>query len=375
MNKRLFIILVLILWACLGWGQIPRAIHYQATLRGNNGLILINQPVDVRLSILKGSSAGPVMYKEIHDAVTSRAGIIDLAIGTGTPLAGDFCLLDWSSGPYYLKSEVDVGGSGNFVVADNSKLASVPYALYAGSMILTDANGQKYTVAVDTLGNIITIPMGGACGDTVTDIRDGQKYPTVQIGSQCWMAKNMNIGTMVNIVDDQTDNGIIEKYCAFNDPARCTQWGGYYKWDEAMNYDTLSGLRGICPAGWHVATDDEWKTLEGTVDSLYGVGDPEWDSTGVRGYNAGRKLKSVDGWYVCMNCQNGTDDYGFTALPAGYIVWHGWTQEIENQARFWTSYGDGKFSRYERILFITGPEIIRWIQGNDNANSVRCIKD
>jgi uncharacterized protein (TIGR02145 family) len=365
-------ILILVAWTC--GAQIPRAIHYQATLRDNSGQILVNQPVDVRLSILKGSSVGPVMYKEIHDLVTSRAGIIDLAIGSGTPLAGDFCLLDWSSGPYYLKSEVDVGGTGNFVIADNSKLASVPYALYAGSMTLTDAKGQKYTVSVDTLGNIITIPMG-MCGDTLTDIRDGQKYPTVQIGSQCWMAKNLNIGTMINILEEQSDNGVIEKYCAFNDPARCLQWGGYYKWDEAMNYDTLSGLKGICPTGWHVSTDDEWKILEGTVDSLYGVGDPEWDSTGLRGYDAGRKLKSVDGWAQCINCQNGTDDYGFTALPAGYVVYYGWTQQPESQARFWTSYGDNRFTRYERILHVTGPDIIRWIQGADNANSIRCIKD
>jgi uncharacterized protein (TIGR02145 family) len=374
MNKIQLItsILILAAWTC--GAQIPRAIHYQATLRDNSGQILVNQPVDVRLSILKGSSVGPVMYKEIHEVVTSRAGIIDLAIGTGTPLAGDFCLLDWSSGPYYLKSEVDVGGSGNFVVADNSKMASVPYALYAGSMILTDTKGQKYTVAVDTLGNIVTVPLG-ICGDTVTDERDGQKYPTVQIGNQCWMAKNMNIGTQLDVTQDPADNGFIEKYCPLNNSAECDVFGGLYRWAEAIQYDTLSGARGICPVGWHIPTDEEWKILEGTIDSQYGVGSIEWDSISFRGFDAGQKLKSTTGWLQINNCPIGTDEFGFAALSAGYIRYDDWPQGYSDMAFFWSYNVISGYLPAYRGLWSCRNDISRGFEQNSYSYSVRCIKD
>ncbi|MBE0640546.1 MAG: hypothetical protein IH599_00840, partial [Bacteroidales bacterium] len=80
------------------------------------------------------------------------------------------------------------------------------------------------------------------CIDTLTDARDGQKYPVVGIGNQCWMARNLNIGTMVSSVtgegwhSDQTNNGIIEKYCHNNDSANCVIYGGLYEWAEMMEY-------------------------------------------------------------------------------------------------------------------------------------------
>ena len=74
-----------------------------------------------------------------------------------------------------------------------------------------------------------------------------------------------------------TDNGTMEKYCYNNEPDSCTKYGGLYQWDEMMQYTTQQGVQGICPPGWHLPTDEEWKVLEGAVDSQYGIGDPEWD--------------------------------------------------------------------------------------------------
>ena len=95
------------------------------------------------------------------------------------------------------------------------------------------------------------------CGLPLSDSRDGQIYNTVQIGTQCWMAENMNIGTRINGSGDQTNNGTIEKYCYDDNEANCDTNGGLYQWNEMMQYTTMEGAQGICPAGWHIATDAE----------------------------------------------------------------------------------------------------------------------
>ena len=95
------------------------------------------------------------------------------------------------------------------------------------------------------------------------DERDGQWYKTVKIGELIWMAENLNYGTMIPVVDTVKDNNIIEKYCYMNDPTRKNEKGGYYTyydWMEMMNYDTTSTV-GICPEGWEVPNQDDWKTI------------------------------------------------------------------------------------------------------------------
>ncbi len=100
------------------------------------------------------------------------------------------------------------------------------------------------------------------CGDTLTDVRDGKKYPTILIGSQCWMAKSLDIGIMLTDSMWPSDNQIIEKYCYNDSSEYCEIWGGLYTWDEMMNYQTYEKARGICPDGWHIPSDDEVKQLE-----------------------------------------------------------------------------------------------------------------
>ncbi len=95
---------------------------------------------------------------------------------------------------------------------------------------------------------------------------------------------------MINGTEEMTDNGVIEKYCYDNDSANCDEYGGLYHWNEMMYYTTIQGVRGICPGGWHLPTNDEWKILEGTVDSQYPVSDTTWNNSGCRGYDAGLNL-------------------------------------------------------------------------------------
>ena len=135
------------------------------------------------------------------------------------------------------------------------------------------------------------------CGDTLIDIRNGGKYPTVKIGKQCWFAKNLNIGNMLNVSStnlNQTDNGIIEKYCYNNDTGNCTLYGGLYQWNEMMNYLTSEAVQGICPDDWHVPSDSDYLKLSANYpDSI-----------------AGKELKV-----------GGTS--GFRALASGYCYYSG----------------------------------------------------
>jgi uncharacterized protein (TIGR02145 family) len=130
---------------------------------------------------------------------------------------------------------------------------------------------------------------------TFTDGRDGKVYTKVTIGAQVWMAENLNYGA-----PDVTAGG-----CYANSADSCSKYGRLYSWETAMggapsSSSSPSGVRGVCPDGWHLPSDAEWKTLADYV------GGEEI---------AGRKLKSAEGWF---NDGNGTDGYGFTALPGGF---------------------------------------------------------
>jgi uncharacterized protein (TIGR02145 family) len=146
---------------------------------------------------------------------------------------------------------------------------------------------------------------------------EGQVYNTIQICSQCWLKENLNVGTMIQANISMTNNDVLEKYCYGNSPYNCTKYGGLYQWNEAMQYTTQQGAQGICPSGWHLPTVEEWIVLFGTVDSQYGIGDPEWylPPPEFLGYDAGTNLKTIDGWY---SNGNGTDLFGFSGMPGSF---------------------------------------------------------
>jgi uncharacterized protein (TIGR02145 family) len=213
------------------------------------------------------------------------------------------------------------------------------------------------------------------CGIPISDSRDGQFYNTVLIGSQCWLAENMNIGTMISNTVNQSNNGYIEKYCYNGVTGSCTSYGGLYQWGETMQYSTDPAAQGICPAGWHVPTDHEWKVLEGYVDSNYPIGDPVWDGTSWRGSDAGQRLKSTTTWYMSGN---GTDLYGFTALPAGYRYinppnYSFW--EFGAKTYFWTSSEETSGFPWIRALEYSINQVYRNEYNQGIGSSVRCLLD
>ncbi len=204
------------------------------------------------------------------------------------------------------------------------------------------------------------------CDNPFTDSRDGQIYNTIIIGTQCWMAENLNSGTMITGTTGMSDNAVIEKYCYENNSANCDEYGGLYQWNEIMQYTSTEGVQGICPTGWYIPTDDEWKILEGNVDSQYPVGDPVWDNTDWRGLDAGLNLKSTTGW-------NGTDLYGFSALPGGFRGYDGNFSNMSSFALFWSSTEDINNLAWDRRLHNTYGGVARYNSGEGFGFSVRCL--
>jgi len=134
MQKRTLLTL-LILMALAGAVQAQSGltgINYQAVARNNNGVMLANQALTVRISILGGAANGPVQYQETHDVTTNTLGLFTLQIGSGTPVTGTFAAIPWANANQYLKVETAIG-NGSFEMLGTTPFKSVPFALHAAN--------------------------------------------------------------------------------------------------------------------------------------------------------------------------------------------------------------------------------------------------
>ena len=206
---------------------------------------------------------------------------------------------------------------------------------------------------------------------TVTDT-DGNVYNTVQIGSQCWMKENLNVGIRINGAVEMTDNGVIEKYCFGDDPSNCAIYGGLYQWNELMQYITQESSQGICPDGWHIPDETDWRSLETEL----GMSAGEINQWGfMRGTNQGWMLKSKNGW--AGESGNGSDAVGFTALPGGERSPNVGYLTLELWGHWWSSseWENDTNSSICRMLEYKSNTIARFYKEKENAFSIRCIKD
>lgn len=248
--------------------------------------------------------------------------------------------------------------------------------VYSGATL-----GNAYTLGTCLGGATGSLPAGGAfissangsgvfgCGQGLITDLDGNSYQTIQIGSQCWMAQNLNVGTRIAGATTSTSNGIIEKYCFGDLDANCLSEGGLYQWDEAMQYVTTNGTQGICPTGWHIPTHDEWTTLERAVcTSGSCVTDFPYDTIttgGYRGTNEGTKLKPGG-------------SAGFTAsgtpypgrwLPGTGHNYHG------SEMMFWSSTQYDASNKWFRDLVSSNAGVYRAYQAKAWAISIRCVQN
>jgi uncharacterized protein (TIGR02145 family) len=224
------------------------------------------------------------------------------------------------------------------------------------------------------------------CGNALTDSRDGKTYSTVLIGSQCWMAQNLNYGAMISRDGDQTDNAVAEKYCFDDSPANCLSYGALYQWPEMMNYApssnaTPSGVQGPCPVGWHVPSHFEWVSLELAVCTSNSCATDfplDLTTTGARGTDEGGKLKEVGLTHWLTPNTGANNSSGFTALAAGYefSASGAFNTGLGDYADVWTATEGTADTGWYRELWFNNTSVYRMNSAGKTAGfSVRCVKD
>lgn len=132
-SRALFITLANLLICSSLWAQSPQRMSYQAVIRNADGELVKDHAVGMKISILRDSPAGTLVYQEIFNPnpETNVNGLVTIEIGGGIPLSGTFSAIDWSGGTYYLRTETDPTGATNYTITGTSQLLSVPYALHA----------------------------------------------------------------------------------------------------------------------------------------------------------------------------------------------------------------------------------------------------
>ncbi|MHC1708670.1 MAG: FISUMP domain-containing protein [Bacteroidales bacterium] len=213
---------------------------------------------------------------------------------------------------------------------------------------------------------------GGPCPGIPDFEYEGQTYNTVKIGDQCWMKENLNVGTMILLATNSSNNGIIEKYCFNNDESYCLTYGAYYKWVELMQYIEVEGSQGICPVGWHVPTMAEWCTLATHLDpaTICGV-------EGADSEIAGGMMKETGDAHWNSPNSGATNESGFTALGSGYRFFYGVSVGLKVSTYLWSSSQSPlQNMAITHALTYDSAGLTGLFKGKDSeAYSVRCIKN
>jgi uncharacterized protein (TIGR02145 family) len=215
---------------------------------------------------------------------------------------------------------------------------------------------------------------------------NGNIYLTVRIGEQTWMAENLRVtrypdGTAIPLAEDSAVwfhfTRETHGYCwPGNYMSQGYAFGALYSWPAAAAaHDGIrsvkEGMQGVCPDGWHLPTDEEWKQLE----MFLGMSREEADADKWRGTDQGAKLKHKGTGYWKAPNAGATDEVGFSALPGGFR--HGSAQfhGITETARFWTSTQNGYGYVWYRGVDYDHTDVYRDFSGVYRGHSVRCVKD
>jgi len=365
----------------------------------------------VRVSDAKQIQTALAVYFSDHNAYPAT-------LTTGQPLVG-------SNGTTYLKKvpqdpQISSGTDYSYAVDPGYQDYTLSYQLRGtvnevgpGTMLVTANSGG---------GGTLQPPPPDSCGGVTSVDYGGESYATVSIGTQCWLTENLNVGTRIDnctggacagancgttcagrtpgasinsptdtTMPDPSNPSTIEKYCYDDLDANCTSYGALYTWAEALalanacNTSNSGGCtwtgnkQGICPSGWHVASDCEWLTLEYYLDPTNNIVEPNpgtncyasgqtgtGGTTGYRGTDAGTKLKA--GGSSNLNLSLNGYSYG------GYKL-------LNSAGRYFTASHYSTTGQWYRMSTSTQATSYRAFGNKNNYSTtplgfaVRCLKD
>ena len=245
-------------------------------------------------------------------------------------------------------------------------VATVEYILSGSGAPNCDWNGDDIVNILDIVATVECIITNCMDDDTVADI-DGNIYQTVQIGDQEWMAENLKT-THYNNGDEiptgwPSYDGAYAVYS--NDPSNSEIYGNLYNWYAAVDD------RGICPAGWHVPTDEEWMELEMELGMSY----EDAHDFGYRGTDQGSQLAgNANLWNSGQLVSTPAfGSSGFLALPGGYRISYGNYDFVGSIGYFWSSSESGSDIAWYRLLYYGTSGVVRIYYYKRCGFSIRCV--
>jgi len=239
----------------------------------------------------------------------------------------------------------------------------------------TSSENKSVKVEVISLSKNIEIPFYN-CTDP-----DKRNYAIIKIGTQVWMAENL--AYLPAVSSPTTGSTTIPYYyvsgylgtnvAAAKQHDNYTTYGVFYNWPAAMavaesSSTNPSKVQGVCPEGWHLPSDDEWKQLEMAL----GMTQAQADTTGWRGTYEGNQMKSTSGW---LYNGNGTNTSGFSALPVGYRVSNGNFHYFGHRGYWWSSSETISIRAWSRYLYYYYSNVYRADNPKECGLSVRCVRD
>lgn len=281
-----------------------------------------------------------------------------------------------------VSSSSKVTSSSSVILSSDSKSSS---SNTSSTSVQSSSSSKNEAISSSSVSiSSSSVILSGGEG-TLKDSRDNQVYKTVTIGTQTWMAENLNYA-----YKGKTSTFDSSSFCYDDDPTNCSKYGRLYLWSAAMDSAgtwSTNGkgcgngkfclptypVRGVCPEGWHLPTEEDFRILSRGTGAT-------WDERNFYYIDAGKYLKSTSGW---NDNGNGTDAYGFSALPAGNSLQGGPFHQLGYIATFWSatrvieSNVDDFYSDYAfaMTLYQNSDHAFLSSQHMYVASSVRCLKD
>jgi uncharacterized protein (TIGR02145 family) len=297
--------------------------------------------------VFSNSASG--IYSIIHDTTLSSASVSAVSYSLNPPFSGSQYTIGTDSLPFGTTSATVTA-----VPNDTGARVTINGGTSGAVTLVNDTATVSLTVTNGPSSMTYTLRLYAKRFGTFTDSRDNQIYNKVHIGSQTWMAQNLNW--------DGGDGSV--GVCLGSSPDSCQKYGHLYTWAEAMQagaiYDSTilnptSSTLGICPGGWHLPTSAEWAILS-----------PSYSNSSTYGTS----LKSTTGWY---NNGNGTDATGFDAIPGGEGLFFGGFGNLQMTAYWWSSNETDSADANTYQVNYNSTSVFEFSDRKANQLSVRCI--